>query len=68
MTKEVLTVTGMSCAHCEARVNGALEALDGVKSSKTSAKKSEVAVKFDESTVGLDKIKSVISELGYEVQ
>ena len=68
MTKEVLTVTGMSCAHCEARVNGALEALDGVKSSKASAKKSEVAVKFDESTVGLDKIKSVISELGYEVQ
>ena len=57
----------MSCAHCEARVNGALEALNGVKSSKASAKKSEVSVKFEESVVGLEKIKETITELGYEV-
>ena len=67
MTKETLTVTGMSCAHCEVRVNTALEALPGVKSSKASAKKSQTVVKFDEGAVTLDQIKAAIREAGYEV-
>ena len=30
MSKKTLKVEGMMCGHCEARVKGALEALDGV--------------------------------------
>ncbi|MEG0692880.1 MAG: cation transporter [Oscillospiraceae bacterium] len=67
MLKEILSVTGMSCAHCEGRVNTALEAIDGVKSSKASAKKNEVVVKFDESKTDLATIKAKIIEIGYEV-
>lgn len=67
MTKETFTVTGMSCAHCEARVNTAVEALSGVKSSKASAKKNNAVVKFDESAVTADQIKAAIREAGYEV-
>lgn len=68
MTKESITVKGMSCAHCEGRVNGAVEALAGVKSCKASAKKARAEVKFDESTVTLDGIRAAITEAGYEVE
>lgn len=67
MTKETIAVKGMSCAHCEARVNGALSALNGVKDTKASAKKASVTVKFDESAVSLDTIRHAITEAGYEV-
>lgn len=67
MTKTTITVNGMSCAHCEARVNKAIDAIDGVSSSKASSKKSEVTVKFDEARTSLDAIKAVITETGYEV-
>lgn len=67
MTKETLSVTGMSCAHCESRVNAALEAMEGVKSAKATAKKNEVTVKFDESKLEIAAIKAKIIETGYEV-
>ncbi|MFZ2538145.1 MAG: copper ion binding protein [Oscillospiraceae bacterium] len=67
MLKEIISVNGMSCAHCEGRVNTALEALEGVKSAKASAKKNEVVVKFDESKVDISAIKAKIIETGYEV-
>lgn len=67
MTKETISVNGMSCAHCEARVNGAVEALEGVKSCKASAKKSNAVVKFDETAISPDTIRHAITEAGYEV-
>ena len=66
MTKEIFSVKGMSCAHCEGRVNEALNAIDGVKSSKASAKKAEVAVKYDEGKVSLADLKAAVNALGYE--
>lgn len=68
MKKEVIEVQGMSCAHCENRVNTAVSALDGVKDAKASAKKSSLTVKFDESAVTIDKIKETVKEAGYEVK
>ena len=68
MAKEKIVVNGMSCAHCEARVNAALEAVEGVKSSKASAKKNEVVVKFDETAVSLDTLKEAIRGAGYEAE
>jgi copper chaperone len=68
MVKEKIIVNGMSCAHCEARVNTALEAVEGVKSSKANAKKNEVVVKFDETAVSLDALKETIREAGYEAE
>lgn len=67
MTKATFKVNGMSCAHCEGRVNTALEALEGVKQSKASAKKAEVTVKYEESSVTLDAIKEAVRQVGYEV-
>lgn len=68
MKKIEITVKGMSCSHCENRVNQALLAIDGVKSAKASAKKSLVAVKFDEAKILEETLKSAIKEAGYEVE
>lgn len=68
MTKETITVKGMSCAHCEARVDNALNALPGVKASKASAKKASVTVKFDEAAVTLDAIRKAITDAGYTAE
>lgn len=68
MKKAVIGVNGMSCAHCEGRVNAALEALEGVKSAKASAKKSEVTVKFDEAAVAYEKLIEAINQAGYKAE
>ena len=68
MDKLSISVKGMSCAHCEARVNTAVEALPGVKSCKASAKKGEVTFKFDPAVTGPDAVKVAIREAGYEAE
>ena len=65
--KLTIGVDGMMCAHCEARVSSALEALDGVKKAKASAKDKNVVVKFDEDKVDVVKLKKTIEEQGYKV-
>ncbi len=67
MKKIVLNVTGMSCAHCEKRVNTALSALTGIKKASANAKKNSVTVSFDESVIDDTKVKEAIVEAGYEV-
>ena len=64
----MLTVKGMSCGHCEKRVDEALLSLDGVKKSKASSKKGQVLCLFDESLVSLEQIKAAITEAGYKVE
>ncbi len=65
--KTQIGVEGMMCAHCEARVAGALEALEGVKKAKASAKDKNVVVRFDEDKVDVVKLKKTIEEQGYKV-
>lgn len=66
MTKTIL-IEGMSCGHCSARVQKALEGLDGVLS---------VIVDLDKKTAVLDSakdlsnetLKNTIEEAGYDVK
>lgn len=67
MKKDTISVKGMSCSHCEGRVNTAVSAINGVKAVKASAKKSEVVVKFDEALTSLGVISEEIKKVGYEV-
>ncbi len=68
MKEILLNVNGMSCHHCEMRINNELLNKNGVHECKSDAKKSEVAIKFDESKVSLEEIKNTISEIGYIVK
>lgn len=65
MTIEV-NVTGMMCGHCEARVKGALEALEGVESAVADHEKGAATIT---ATADIDDavIKEVIEKEGYQV-
>lgn len=63
MTKTV-KIEGMMCAHCEAHVKKALEALDGVTEVAASSKNGTAVI---ESTIELDgaAIKNAVEDAGY---
>ena len=65
--KTEIKVKGMMCAHCEARVNKAVLALEGVKNCTASAANGTVAVEYDENKVTLKEIKDAIAAQDYEV-
>jgi copper chaperone len=64
----VLTVQGMSCAHCVNSIEGALGKLSGVEKAKVSLKEESVSVIYNENEVTLNQIKETIEEQGYEVK
>ena len=45
--KKTIVIEGMMCEHCEATVQKALEAIEGVKSAKASHKKGTAVVKLE---------------------
>ncbi len=59
-----IKVSGLMCAKCEARVEKAIAALDGVVSVKADREAGEVVVEGGE----LDSIKAAITAAGYQVQ
>lgn len=60
-----ITVTGMSCHHCETRVVKALERLEGVKEAKASAPENSVSVSFDTGKLGIEQLREAILDCGY---
>lgn len=61
----VLTVEGMSCGHCSASVEKALNAIDGV-SAKVDLEAKTASVTHPD-TVTLDALKTAVTEAGYSV-
>ena len=67
MTLELLqtiSVEGMTCPHCEANVTRNLTQLDGID--EVIADRNTAQVKISGTTVNLDEIARVITELGYQ--
>ncbi len=62
-----LKVEGMMCPHCEARVNKALLALDGVESAQASHESSSVKITLNKE-VDTQALISTIEEQGYTVK
>jgi len=67
MEKLILKVDGMSCEHCKNAVTKAVSALPGVSSVDVDLDKKTVTVQHDPALATLEKIKSEITELDYEV-
>lgn len=68
MKSIVLQVSGMSCAHCEARVMKSLKKNHGVLSVVASAKNNQVEVVFDDNLITISTIKTMIEDAGYHVE
>lgn len=66
MENVTLKVEGMSCGHCVAAVEGALNKL-GVSSAKVNLEAKSVAVEYDPSKVTVEAIKEAIEDQGYDV-
>lgn len=64
--KKVLSVSGMSCSHCERAITRALNEI-GVNTVIADAKAGSVAIEYVESQVSIEEIKAKIVEAGYEI-
>ena len=67
MSATTLHIPGIHCDHCKASIEGAVGALEGVRSAEVSVGERTVAVDYDEAVVGLDRIRDAIIEQGYDL-
>jgi len=67
MNTETLSVGGMHCAACSARVEKALRKLEGVESAAVNLATEKATVIFDPRALRLSAIKEAIVNAGYEV-
>jgi len=58
-----VTVTGMTCSHCEANVKRNLEALKGITNVVADNKTN--TVKISGTDIDLEKVKTTVNGLGY---
>ncbi len=63
--RKVIKISGMTCAHCQARVEKALNELAGV-SAKVNLKKQEAKLRLD-SPVSDAVLTGAVTEAGYDV-
>lgn len=67
MSKVTLNVPDISCEHCERTITKALSPVEGVRSVHVDIPAKRVDVEYDETTVGVDKMKAVLQEEDYPV-
>ncbi len=67
MKEVTLKVQGMTCGHCVSSVKGALDVVDGISDVEVKLEEGTVHVKYDESKVNVDQMKSLIDDQGYDV-
>ena len=67
--KQIIKVGGMSCAHCQAAVEKAVQALPGILTAKVDLASGTLTVEMSGSTEAiLAEVKAVIDEIGFEVE
>jgi copper chaperone CopZ len=60
-----LTVTGMTCGHCEMRVKMALEKVQGVKKAKADNTKDRDVITYD-GEIDMYEMVQAVKDAGYE--
>jgi len=65
--KILLNVEGMSCGHCQAAVEKAVQGLAGVSEVKVDLAGKKVEVEYEPGKVTEEEIKNAIEDQGYEV-
>ena len=64
--KVQLTVTGMSCGHCEKTVEQGLGTLDQVSGVKADSQKDLVTLKYKGECPSIEDVRAKVADLGYE--
>ena len=66
MSGRIIKVQGMSCGHCKASVEKALNAVSGVTDARVDLAEGTVAVTFNQGTA-VAELEAAIEDAGYEV-
>ncbi len=64
-TEVTLKIPAIHCGGCEKTVTQTLEALPSVKVTEVDTATKLARVQFDESAVGLDRIREALDEVGF---
>ncbi len=64
--KKIIRIEGMSCGHCTARVQKALEAMAGITAVAVDLTTNTATIEAD-GTVTDDMVKEAIDDAGYDV-
>jgi Cu+-exporting ATPase len=67
MKVEELTVTGMTCASCSARVEKVVGKLNGVKSASVNLATEKLHLEYDESLLSEEEVKKAVEKAGYGI-
>ncbi|MGH7529220.1 MAG: heavy-metal-associated domain-containing protein [Gemmatimonadales bacterium] len=65
MANVKLRISGMTCGHCQAKVEQALKAVSGVYSAVVDLPDGEAEVDFDDDTVTTDQLVGAVTRAGY---
>ncbi len=68
MTEIALKIKGMTCGHCVARVEKALNSLEGVENVKVSLEENLATIEYNESKTGTEQFKLAVEEAGYQAE
>lgn len=60
-----LRVTGMTCGHCQAKVEKALTGVSGVYTAVVDLQDGEAEVDFDDDTLTTDQLIGAVEKAGY---
>lgn len=66
--KTTLQVEGMSCAHCQKRVEEALKAVKGVKAARVNLEEKSAEVTFVPAKTSRDALVKAVEAAGYTAQ
>ncbi len=64
----VITIEGMHCNHCKARVENAIKAVKGVKKFVVSLENAEASIDYVASKVSPEDIASAVTESGFNAK
>lgn len=64
----VLSVDGMHCNHCKAKVENTLKALKGVKKAEADLNKSEALVTYVPNKITPEVLANAINEAGFKAE
>jgi copper chaperone len=67
VAKTILNVPDISCEHCEHTIVGALTPVAGVRSVHVDIAAKQVTVDYDQTAIGVDRLKEVLAEEEYPV-
>ena len=65
MANVKLRVTGMTCGHCQAKVEKALKGVSGVYTAIIDLPDGEAEVDFDDDSVTTDQLIGAVQQAGY---